>query len=599
MPFFISGDWPFFYPEQISDLSWLPNAYRISWWFGENITPRLWIEYPFRLVVKLFSLVGLPWVVIEKIWLLGIVILCAWSAYQLSSRFFKEPWQRWITSIVYVFNTYFFLVLGGGQLGVAAAFAVFPFALLGWMKLLDTPSARSGIATGLTYGLLIALDLRVAYLCALAFALYCFSNWRKTFSAVWQIIFSLTIAASLHLYWLLPAVFSGRLPMPEEVTGAQSLSFFSVADMSHALGLLHPNWPENLFGKVYFMQPEFLVLPIIAFSALLTGERNVRFFALLALTGAFLAKGVREPFGGVYAWLYAHIPGFIMFRDPTKFYLFVAVSYAMLIPVTLSRIAPRLIVGFFVLLQLFLFRDVFLGKTTHSFQFQPVPKEYEVLKDTLRADIRFSRVLWLPGVPHFAYSDDLHPFVDASHALGVSSIASIAASLADPATSQTLSEKSIGYLVVPTDESKNMFLADYKYDATLRKSLTERLEESDFRRDSTFTNLAVYRNNFSYDLFSSPTSASIQWQRQVMNRYSVNVPQGERSITMRVAFDPGWRLSVGNDVVVPTRTPDGWMRFEVPQGETAGAIYFLPDRAARIGAVISGILLLLYFSKKR
>ena len=37
----------------------------------------------------------------------------------------------------------------------------------------------------------------------------------------------------------------------------------------HALSLLHPNWPENLFGKVYFLQPEFLILPILAFSAFL------------------------------------------------------------------------------------------------------------------------------------------------------------------------------------------------------------------------------------------------------------------------------------------------------------------------------------------
>src|SRR6185503_16152979 len=54
--------------------------------------------------------------------------------------------------------------------------------------------------------------------------------------------------------------------------------------------------------------------------------------------GAFLAKGANDPFGGVYIWMFEHIPGFIMFRDPTKWYVLIAFAYAVLIPFSIWRI---------------------------------------------------------------------------------------------------------------------------------------------------------------------------------------------------------------------------------------------------------------------
>ena len=300
MPFFISGDWPFFFSEQVRSLPWTPGVYWMWANFGENALARLWLDYPFRLMVKLFSVTGLPWVVTEKLFIAAIAACAAWSAYRVSTLFLKEKWSRLAAGSIYVFNTYFFLVLGGGQFGVAAAYALFPFALLMWIRLLESPSFRKAIGTGVLFGLLVMLDLRIAYLCILAFAVYSALAPRTFPASAKHIAASLAVAASLHLYWLLPAALAGRIPLPQSATGAGSLSFFSVADFSHALSLLHPNWPENLFGRVYFQQPEFLILPLLAFASLLfKGQEtinNKRFFAFLALFGAFLAKGVNEPF---------------------------------------------------------------------------------------------------------------------------------------------------------------------------------------------------------------------------------------------------------------------------------------------------------------
>ena len=69
-----------------------------------------------------------------------------------------------------------------------------------------------------------------------------------------------------------------------------------------------------------------------------SNKRKIVFFAFLGLTGSFLAKGMNGPFGEAYAFLFKYFPGFVMFRDPTKWYLLVILSYSILIPFVLSQI---------------------------------------------------------------------------------------------------------------------------------------------------------------------------------------------------------------------------------------------------------------------
>src|SRR5207247_1280407 len=93
--------------------------------------------------------------------------------------------------------------------------------------------------------------------------------------------------------------------------------------------------------------PEFLVIPIFAYSGLLflknaKKPRVLLSFAFIGLVGAFLAKGANEPFGILYLWLFDHFPGFIMFRDPSKFYLLVAIAYSILITFSLEQLWERL-----------------------------------------------------------------------------------------------------------------------------------------------------------------------------------------------------------------------------------------------------------------
>ena len=158
------------------------------------------------------------------------------------------------------------------------------------------------------------------------------------------------------------------------------------------------------------MKPEFLVLPLVAFGSLLFVRKfSVLFFAFLAVIGAFLAKGAAEPFGQLYLWLFDHVPGFMLFRDATKFYVLVAVSFTVLIPMIMSRIRFRLAPFLFVLIWLYTIRPAITHELTGTFQPSPVPEEFVALKDFLVLQDDSFATFWVPLRHRFGYASALHP----------------------------------------------------------------------------------------------------------------------------------------------------------------------------------------------
>jgi len=478
--YFASGDLDFFWKEQILRLSWLPNIYRTDIGFGWSGIMSLWLDYPFRLVLKLLSTIGLSWFFIEKILWLSVFLIAVYSSYHLAKYILQSRFFSWIASFIYVANTYFLLLFSGGQLGVAFAYAFSPFVLFCFMESADTinPKIKKVLTNGLCLALLIAFDLRLT--CLLLGVIVLYQIFTKTFHFL-KIGISLLVAALIHSFWILPTIVTRTGPsvMGEDFTNPGMLKFLSVADFSHTISFLHPNWPENLFGKVYFLQAEFLIIPLVAFLSLLfihraKNKKQIVFFALLALIGAFLAKGTQPPFGGIFLWCFQHIPGFIMFRDPTKFYLLIAIGYSILIPFTLSKIHKYFVYVLFGIFWLITLRAVFTGEVRGNFRPIRLPDEYIQLKDKLITDGVPSRTLWIPQKENFAYYSDVHPIVTSTDAETIDS--------------------SIKYIIVPADVNRRIFLNDYTYDSVMRNNIIEELSNKGFLRDERFYNLAVFEN---------------------------------------------------------------------------------------------------------
>ncbi len=476
--YFASGDLEFFWKEQLQVLSWLPQVFREDIGFGFNMLLSLWLDYPFRIVLKILSGMGLSWFIIEKLLWLSVLLLAVYSSYLLASRILGKNVFTYLAPVIYATNSYFLLLFSGGQLGVAFAYAIAPFVLMKFLQ-------GKAIANGLWLALLVVFDLRIAYLVVGAIVLYLILE--KKFSSFYSLGISLAVAASVHLYWILPTVLASRgtAGLGEQFTNPGMLKFLSFADFSHTLALLHPNWPENLFGKVYFLQPEFLLLPIIAFSALLFREQKIRFFALLALVGAFFSKGVQEPLGGIFQWMFTYIPGFVMFRDPTKFYVLTAIGYSVLIPFALKRMNKMILYICFILFWIF---------TVRAINVRPVqlPQEYVQLKNLLVSDAVPSRTLWIPQKENFAYFSDIHPIL----------ISTATASI----------DSSVKYVIVPTDVNKRIFLNDYKFDLSVRTKLIDELGLT-LNRNPSFRDLAVFENPDFTQMQSTVPAIAVKQQR--------------------------------------------------------------------------------------
>lgn len=614
--FFASGDAPFYIREQINRLSWLPQAWNSWYEFGQPVLFRLWYDYPLTLVIKSLTFLGFPWWFIDKfLWMLVVVIACL-SSYEFGRHFFKQSIARYLVPIIYVTNTYALMLFGGGQLGVALAYAFSPWVLVQLIKYIDYQIEHCGQVTG--YGLrgtdalwnglwlaiLVAFDLRIALLTVLCIFLYFLFNKREKTISVFLIPFFIT--GCIHAYWIIPAILYPQSisSMGDAFTGVGMVSFLSFADFTHAISLLHPNWPENLFGKVYFMQPEFLVIPILAFSALWfcckKDRTNIYFLVMLGLVGAFLAKGTNGPFGGIYTWMFDHIPGFVMFRDPTKFYLWIALSYSILIPLTLRQICLigqirpiRQIVGaVFILFWLFTIRQLLLGQLSGNFKPLQYSNEYQAFAQNLSKEKIFGRTAWFPQIERFAYLDNFHPAISANELFQNASPSAILQIIQSPFFISTLEEAGVKYVVVPTDEANKMFLNDYKRDPSIRVTLINTLNKTLLRRITGFQELVVYENVLYKPLFSitNPEYDPI-YKQQSQTQYIVSIAphaESEQILIFRMAYNPYWVIEKNGIRIQPEKSLNGFNEYYLPPTIDGDIIIrFLPQAMAEVGTYIS------------
>ena len=523
--FFISGDSPFYFPEQLKSLSWLPQVWNGMQDFGMLTVNRMWYDYPLQLTIKLISTLGLPWWVIDKLfWSFGVVLAVV-CAYILAKAILHSRLYSVISSIIYVINTYFLMIFSGGQYGVMLGYALAPLVLLSFVEHIEKingVNSKNIILHGLLFSFLIAVDLRIAYLVVIASFIYliifeflrCQSYQSFIRNTLYRVLFiyvvPLLLSGFIHAYWILPMILFPETAFVngEAFTGIGMVRFLSTSDFSHSISFLHPNWPENLFGKIYFMQPEFLIIPVIAFSGLMylrhrkSGKSSPRmyFFALLGLVGAFCAKGVNPPFGMVYEWLFTLLPGFVMFRDPTKFYVYIAIAYSILIPYTLVQLCISLrkwrmyIVITFFLVWCFSVRELFTGQLTWNFRLQKIPPEYEQLKNMLIGDSVASRTLWIPSAERVGYMSLVHPALSTTVLFAHTPLSEFPEIATSSSFLRTISLAGVRYVVVPSDIKKTMFLNDYVFDPTLRKQIVTSLGISRLQPVTGYQDIDLYVN---------------------------------------------------------------------------------------------------------
>ncbi len=589
-----AGDWDYQSVEKIKELSLTPFVwdYNLQNGFGGNNAHILGLSYYYDISTLFLSkYLHFPWFLIERIawfWLfLGLTI--AASSY-LSWQLFRQSRYILISIFIYLCNTYILLLVSGGQMGVVLAYAIAPFVLGIFMKTVDEISLSTkmlssqlkfSIVAGLALALQILFDIRIVYLTLIAIGLYVVFNIRhkNILNYILRLLILVIfipsfIALFLHAFWLLPLIFIRVNPLDQlgaAYNSSEAVKFFSFATFENSLSLLHPNWPENIFGKVSFMRPEFLLLPIVAFSSLLFVSnnklrRNILFFAFLGLVSSFFAKGANDPFGQIYLWMFNHVPGFIMFRDPTKWYLLTALSYSILIPFSIFSIydllktkhifstkikifsAPKIFIFLTFCLLLLLIKPVLIGQVGGTFNPIIIPQEYIKLEKFLAEDQSYSRTLWIPVPQRFGYYSSIHPRVSAQNFFQEQKIDTLLKDITNKKTEINLREASIKYILVPYDSQKEIYIEDRKYNEKKHNKIINTLDKVIWlKRINGFGKIAVYEIKQPEDHFwSSNSSAKISYHIINPTEYLVtiiNAREGDRLIFTE-SYDKQWKATI-------------------------------------------------------
>lgn len=661
------GDYITFSPENIAALK--TNAFAV-WDSSLNLgasTISVLHYAPYNYLIGWIGmLLGSRTGIWERIvWWFPFFIISFFSISFLFKKFFPKNSLSVLAPLIFVFNTYILMILGGGQIaGIGLAYALSPLVLYLFINNINTTPVKNypvrftcSVLPALILAVQIMFDLRIAYITMVAVLLYIVLRIRYSFLRenvfrvlrliVYSLFIPLFITFLLLAYWIFPALIIHQNPLMQlgqNYTSESAVKFFSFANFENALGLLHPNWPDNIFGKVGFMKPEFLALPLLAFMSLLftkspedeskeivqTKKFFVLFFSLLGLLGIFLAKGANPPFGEIYLWLFNRIPGFIMFRDPTKWYLLVTLSYSVLIPYSLFKIqgfidvkieskdkeltdkqakkqskiqnySRTIVIACFIFFFLFLIRPALFGQLKGVFSSKPVPQEYKNLALFLGSQKTFSRTLWLPTYQRFGYISSLHPAVYSQDLFGVSDSKKIISLLKQEKTLQFLQNTGVKYIIVPFDNTGDIFSKDGKYDNTLYLQTVQQVAKIQYlKKLNGFGKIAVFEVSNPKDHFwlSSINSQKRQLPYKIISpsAYEIqlsNINKGDILI-FSDAYNPLWTAKTGNDLINSALYDKLFNSFSFQRsGSYKIYVTFEPQKWIYIGLTVSLITLLI------
>ncbi len=635
-----SGDWTYNWLSTINEFAVFPSVWNTHFagGIGGAIPFILGLETFFLATSKLLSLLGLSWILIERlIWFWPYLTLSFFSSYFLFKSFFKISFYSVLASLIFVTNTYALMLVSGGQMGVAMAYAISPFVLGCFVRFSNENKyllIKSNFLESIFLGVLLAVismyDVRIAYVVLTALFLYSVVMrpfTKKIFFRFLLFVFLIpgTVIFLLNAFWLIPLFFmrdhASDIIGGSAYSSIESVRFFSFAKFENSFSLLHPNWPENIFGKVSFLRSEFLIIPILAFTSLLFALKDkknykiVGFLSILGMFGAFLSKGTNEPFGKIYEILFLHFPGFFMFRDSTKWYLLIIISYSLLIPFSLEAIAlflkkslkvNRYIVFLlFIILWGFLIREAIMGDLPGTFAKHAISSDYSKLEKMISSDTHFYRTFWMPSTQRYGAYSETHPWVYPVDFWRGKNEDYIKKTLKSDTSKQLFYDSAIKYVVVPEDSQGEIFLNDRKYSKIKRNEYVSFFENIKWlKRVNGFSNIDVFETKSYSPKFRLENEGMVIYRRISASSYELqlqNVKKGE-TLFFSERFDK-WKLTGENGSIFSEKNTY-FNAFRLPQsGSYKVLIEYDPQKWVVIGAIISlvsavGILAFLGFWKR-
>ena len=319
-----------------------------------------------------------------------------YSIQKLANAFNIREKGKFLISLVYVFNTYFILLVDGGQLGIMLAYGVLPLAVESIIKF-------KFYKTLTVLSIITIFDPRFLLLSIILGLLLSKFNFHKIFKLLGVLVFVLLI----NFYWLLPVLKLGGVNAP---TFVSSLKLVTIKD---SLLLYQPHWPYNQFGKVTEPAFLFLIFPILlVVSNLIKPNKFKIYLTFLFLFFVFLAKGESRPFGEFYSYIMDNFPFASIFRDSTKFFPPLLITFSLIISqyydVLKNKVLLYLIPIFLILP---LVHGLLTGLNYNLKGLSDVKEIFNLKKITLDPN-NFSRTAYIPEKPQLAFQTEQNQAID-------------------------------------------------------------------------------------------------------------------------------------------------------------------------------------------
>jgi O-antigen/teichoic acid export membrane protein/tetratricopeptide (TPR) repeat protein len=401
-------------------------------------------RYPVAFISGLFATLGATWTFIEQVlYFIPFAVLLPVSGWLLAREIMGRTRWALLTPILLLGNAYF-LLESDGEIPLTLAEVVSMLVLIAFIRTMRRRSLGWAAITGLGLGVTAAFDIRPAYLCALLMAMYFVvlliveHGWallgrRVVLGAVAGAVF-----LGSQAFWMVPLLtYHGNAGFP-----TPQAPDFNILTLAHGLTGVSAFWTGGAPAQLVQapLNPAFMILPLLALAPLLARRLRpeVLWLTAAALLFAFFAKTDTAPLGGVYDWMYLHVPGWKLFREGSKFLYIVGLAYAILIPIALasfvewarsrpkhssrmlSRGAAMVALAGVVALScstVAVMESGALGSTTVG---TSEPASFAALSNVLASDSRPGAVLWF-GQPltnsptvnhHFLIASPTHPAVN-------------------------------------------------------------------------------------------------------------------------------------------------------------------------------------------
>ena len=407
--FFLPGplarnDAPYFFPEYLRTFVDIPYIWT-SW--GEElgrVSNVLWI-HPLMFLMGVLSNLGLESDAIVRIlFYFPGVILSLISPLIFTRYLGYGKIVQFFTSLLYVINTYFVLLVDGGQVGVLLAYGLFPLSLLTLYNLFAKPQTSSFYQALVTFTVIGAADMRIAIISLFVALLWISAEYltgQRTLEKkgyITALLFGLAVLG-INMYWLLPTF---TLLSQDGPSGGGALQLNSLLN---SLFLFQPHWYLNQFGKVSPPYFYFIGLPLLIFGGLWRTQKDKRpyIYTFCFLVVAFLAKGEAPPLGFFYEWATSHLPLGVAFRDSTKFFIPLILFGGILLGLNVERLRlKKIAVGLVYLYVIALIWPPIFGKLNGVLAGHRIDPSFQKINNLIRNQPGFFRTAYFPE--HDPYS---------------------------------------------------------------------------------------------------------------------------------------------------------------------------------------------------